>query len=48
MINKCGDNYENDADKSKISSIKTAQIVSLVLSILIIIAIGVSFIYKPI
>jgi H+/Cl- antiporter ClcA len=47
MINKCGDNYENDADKSKIGSIKTAQIVSLVLSILIIIAIGVSFYFYP-
>lgn len=47
MINKCGDNYEKDADKSKIGSIKTAQIVSLVLSILIIIAIGVSFIFYP-
>jgi len=47
MINKCGDNYENDVDKNKISSIKTAQIVSLVLSILIFIAIGVSFYFYP-
>lgn len=47
MINKCGDNYNNDVDKNKIGSIKTGQIVSLVLSILIIIAIGVSFYFYP-
>ena len=47
MINKCGDNYENGVDKNKISSIKTGQIVSLVLSILIFIAICVSFYFYP-
>lgn len=47
MVNKCGDNYENNSDKSKISSIKTGQIVSLVLSIITIIAICVSFYFYP-
>ena len=47
MINKCGDNYENDADKNKIKSIKTGQIVSLVISIIVIIAICASFYFYP-
>ena len=47
MINKCGDNYENDVDKNKISSIKTGQIVSLVISIIVFIAICVSFYFIP-
>jgi len=47
MINKCGDNYADDVDNNKIKSIKTAQIVSLVLSILIFIGICVSFYFIP-
>ena len=47
MVNKCGDNYEKNVDKSKISSIKTGQIVSLVLSIIFFIAICVSFYFYP-
>lgn len=47
MVNKCGDNYENDVDKNKISSVKKGQIASLVLSILIFIAICVSFYFYP-
>ena len=48
MINKCGNNYESNIDNSKVKSIKTGQIVSLVLSIVVIIGIGVSFYFKPI
>ena len=49
MVNKCGDNYEKNVDKSKINSIKTGQIVSLVISTLIFIAICASFYFytKP-
>ena len=47
MINKCGDNYDSDVDKDKIKSVKTAQIVSLVISILVFIGICVSFYFIP-
>ena len=47
MINKCGDNYEKNVDNNKIKSIKTGQIVSLVLSIIVIIGICVSFYFYP-
>ena len=48
MINKCGDNYESDVDTNKIKSIKTGQIVSLVISIVIFIGICASFVAYPV
>ena len=47
MINKCGDNYNAEVNKNTITSIKTGQIISLVISILVFIGICVSFYFIP-